>query len=164
MRECTGIEIAEEWMYHIGVPTDKIEEYAKKHANTTTAYMPYIDAFFEPRKNSDRPHVVPKGSVNLAFIGQFAEIPADTIFTTEYSMRSGMESVYTLMNVDRGVPEVWSSRYDVREMLRASYYAIDRKQLKDMDLTVAERFLLKKVLKKIKNTDVETLLKDSNLI
>ena len=79
-------------------------------------------------------------------------------------MRSGMESVYTLMNVDRGVPEVWGSRYDVREMLRASYYAIDRKQLKDMDLTVAERFLLKKVLKKIKNTDVETLLKDSNLI
>ena len=164
MRECTGIEIAEEWMYHIGVPTDKIEEYAKKHANTTTAYMPYIDAFFEPRKNSDRPHVVPKGSVNLAFIGQFVEIPADTIFTTEYSMRSGMESVYTLMNVDRGVPEVWGSRYDVREMLRASYYAIDRKQLKDMDLTVAERFLLKKVLKKFKNTDVETLLKDSNLI
>ena len=52
----------------------------------------------------------------------------------------------------------------MREMLRASYYAIDRKQLKDMDLTVAERFLLKKVLKKIKNTDVETLLKDSNLI
>lgn len=79
-------------------------------------------------------------------------------------MRSGMESVYTLMNVDRGVPEVWGSRYDVREMLRASYYAIDRKQLKDMDLTVAERFLLKKVLKKFKNTDVETLLKDSNLI
>ncbi len=164
MRECTGKEVAEEWMYHIGVPTDKIEEYAEKHSNVTTAYMPYIDAFFEPRKGSDRPRVVPNGSVNIAFIGQFAEIPADTIFTTEYSMRSGMEAVYTLMNIDRGVPEVWGSRYDVREMLRASYYALDRKKLLDTNLSVAERFLLKKLLKKIKGTDIETVLKDSNLI
>ena len=79
-------------------------------------------------------------------------------------MRSGMGVVYTLMNIDRAVPEVWGSRYDVRGMLRASYYAIDRKQLKDMDLSLTERFLLKKVLKKIKGTDVEKLLKDSNLI
>ncbi len=164
MRECTGLEVAEEWMYHIGVPTDKIEEYAKNHSNVTTAYMPYIDAFFEPRKNSDRPLVVPKGSVNIAFLGQFAEIPADTIFTTEYSMRTGMEAVYTLMNVDRAVPEVWGSRYDVREMLRASYYAIDRKKLLDTDLSCAERFLLKKLLKKTKGTDVEKVLKESGLI
>ncbi len=164
MRDCTGVEIAMEWMYHIGVPTDKIEDYAKNHANTTSAFMPYIDAFFQPRSGSDRPLVVPQGSKNLAFIGQFAEIPADTIFTTEYSMRSGMEAVYTLLNVDRGVPEVWGSRYDVRELLRAAYYAIDRKQLKDMPLSAKERFLLKKVLKKIKDTDVETLLRESKLI
>ena len=31
----------------------------------------------------------------------------DTVFTTEYSIRTGMEAVYTLCNVDRGVPEVW---------------------------------------------------------
>ena len=164
MRECTGVEVAEEWMYHIGVPTDKIEEYAKKHANTTTAFMPYIDAFFQPRSGTDRPLVVPKGSENIAFIGQFAEIPADTIFTTEYSMRSGMEAVYTLLNVDRGVPEVWGSRYDVRELLRATYYSVDRKQLKDMPLSCMERFLLKKVLKKVKDTDIETLLRESKLL
>lgn len=164
MRECTGMEVAEEWMYHIGVPTDKIEEYAKKHANTTTAFMPYIDAFFQPRSGTDRPLVVPKGSENIAFIGQFAEIPADTIFTTEYSMRSGMEAVYTLLNVDRGVPEVWGSRYDVRELLRATYYSVDRKQLKDMPLSCMERFLLKKVLKKVRDTDIETLLRESKLL
>lgn len=164
MRDCTGIEIAEEWMYHIGVPEDKIAEYARDHANTTTAFMPYIDAFFQPRKNIDRPLVVPKGSKNLAFIGQFAEIPHDTIFTTEYSMRSGMEAVYTLFDVDRGVPEVWGSRYDIRELLRATYYSIDRKSLKDMPLNCFEKILLKKVLKKVKGTDIETLLKDTKLI
>ena len=40
--------------------------------------------------------------MNFAFIGQFAETPRDTIFTTEYSMRTGMESVYTLLDIDRG--------------------------------------------------------------
>ena len=73
--------------------------------------MPYIDAFFMPRAYGDRPKVVPDGAVNFAFLGQFAETPRDTIFTTEYSMRTGMEAVYTLLNVDRGVPEVWGSVY-----------------------------------------------------
>ena len=51
---------------------------------------------------------MPDGAVNFAFLGQFAETARDTIFTTEYSMRTGMEAVYTLLNVDRGVPEVWA--------------------------------------------------------
>ena len=106
MRDCTGKEICMEWLYHIGVPEDQIEELAENSANTVPVMMPYIDAFFMPRAKGDRPDVVPKGAVNFAFIGQFAETPRDTIFTTEYSMRTGMESVYTLLNVDRGVPEV----------------------------------------------------------
>ena len=32
-------------------------------------------------------------------------------------MRTGMEAVYTLLNVDRGVPEVWGSVYDIRCLL-----------------------------------------------
>ena len=126
--------------------------------------MPYINAFFQPRKESDRPRVVPEGAVNFAFIGQFAETPRDTIFTTEYSMRTGMESVYTLLNVDRGVPEVWGSKYDVRELLRACYYAIDKKPLSEAELNFGERELMRIVLKKIRGTDVELLLKESGLI
>ena len=126
--------------------------------------MPYINAFFQPRKNADRPKVVPDGAVNFAFIGQFAETPRDTIFTTEYSMRTGMESVYTLLNVDRGVPEVWGSKYDVRELLRACYYAIDKKPITDIKLSFKEKELLKIVMKKVKGTDIELLLKESGLI
>ena len=82
-------------------PTE-IDDLAQNACNTTTCFMPYINAFFQPSKESDRPKVVPDGAVNFAFIGQFAETPRDTIFTTEYSMRTGMESVYTLLDVDRG--------------------------------------------------------------
>ena len=125
--------------------------------------MPYINAFFQPRKNEDRPLVVPKGAVNFAFIGQFAETPRDTIFTTEYSIRTGMEAVYTLLNVDRAVPEVWGSKYDVRELLKACYYAIDKKRIDEVPLTFAEKQLLKIVRKKIKGTDIELLLEESGL-
>ncbi|MEE1410585.1 MAG: oleate hydratase [Bulleidia sp.] len=163
MRECTGKEVCEEWLYHIGIPEDRIEKLASEACNTTTCYMPYINAFFQPRKNSDRPHVVPDGAVNFAFIGQFAETPRDTIFTTEYSIRTGMESVYTLMNVDRAVPEVWGSQYDIRELLRATYYAIDKKTI-DTQLNPLEQKVLMGVLKKVKGTDIELLLKQSGLI
>ena len=63
--------------------------------------MPYITAFFMPRAKGDRPDVIPDGCVNFAFLGQFAETPRDTIFTTEYSVRTAMEAVYGLMGVDR---------------------------------------------------------------
>ena len=164
MRDCTGEEVCKEWLYHIGVPADQIDTLAKEACNTTTCFMPYINAFFQPRKNEDRPLVVPEGAVNFAFVGQFAETPRDTIFTTEYSIRTGMEAVYTLLNVDRGVPEVWGSKYDVRELLRACYYAVDKKPINECDLSFAEREVLKIALRKVKGTDIEILLKNSGLI
>lgn len=164
MRDCTGEEICQEWLYHIGMDESKIKDYSENACNTTTCFMPYINAFFQPRKNVDRPKVVPEGAVNFAFIGQFAETPRDTIFTTEYSMRTGMESVYTLLNVDRGVPEVWGSQYDIRELLRAAYYAVDKKKINELPLNFKEKMLLNTVLKNVKGTDLELLLRETGLI
>ena len=162
IKTCTGKEICEEWLYHIGIPTNEIEKYADK-CNTTTCYMPYINAFFQPREEKDRPLVVPKESINFAFVGQFAETPRDTIFTTEYSIRTGMEAVYTLLKVDRAVPEVWGSKYDVRELLKACYYAVDKKSVDELPLTFAEKQAIKIFKKKIKGTDLEILFKESGL-
>jgi oleate hydratase len=164
MRECTGMEICEEWLYHIGVPTDQIEDMARNSANTVPVMMPYITAFFMPRDNNDRPKVTPDGSVNFAFLGQFAEVARDTIFTTEYSMRTGMEAVYTLCNVDRGVPEVWGSVYDVRDLVDSSVALSDGKGLDDLQLNFVEKQALQQVMKKIKGTDIEKLLKDHKIL
>lgn len=164
MRDCTGKEICEEWLYHLGVPVNKIEELAEKHSNTIPVMMPYIDAFFMPRKEEDRPKVVPDKAVNFAFLGQFAETERDTIFTTEYSMRTGMEAVYTLCNVDRGVPEVWGSTYDVRCLLDATVKLRDGKPITDMKMNFIQKFALKKALKMTSNTDVEKLLKRYKVI
>ena len=164
MRDCTGKEICMEWLYHIGVPENEIEDLAEHSANTVPCMMPYITAFFMPREYGDRPDVVPQGAVNFAFLGQFAETKRDTIFTTEYSMRTGMEAVYTLLNIDRGVPEVWGSVYDIRALLDATVKLRDGKKITDMDYNLIERFAIKKLLEKIKGTDAEKILKEYNVI
>ena len=164
MRECTGKEICMEWLYHLGVPENQIEELASNSANTIPVMMPYIDAFFMPRNGTDRPKVVPKQAVNFAFLGQFAEVERDTIFTTEYSIRTAMVAVYTLLNIDRGVPEVWGSTYDIRDLLNATVKLRDGKTITDIDLGFKEKLALKEALKAIKGTDIEKILKEYNVI
>ena len=164
MRDCTGEEICEEWLYHIGVPEDKIHDLAANHCNTIPCMMPFVTAFFMPRQKDDRPLVRPKGSKNFAFIGQFAETPRDTIFTTEYSMRTGMEAVYDLLDIERAVPEVWGSAYDVRDMLKAAVHMRDGKPLTEMEMNPIEKLAVKEMLKKVKGTDIELVLKEYGAI
>ena len=164
MRDCTGKEICMEWLYHLGVPENQIEELAEKSANTIPVMMPYIDAFFMPRNGTDRPKVVPNQAVNFAFLGQFAETERDTIFTTEYSIRTAMVAVYTLLNIDRGVPEVWGSTYDIRDLLNATVKLRDGKPITEMNLGLKEKIALKEVLKQIKGTDIEKILKEYHVI
>ncbi len=130
MSECTGEEITQEWLFHLGVPVEEIPELAATGANCVPVMMPYVTAFFMPRQSGDRPDVVPEGSVNFAFIGQFSESKQrDCIFTTEYSVRTPMEAVYTLLDVERAVPEVFNSTYDVRWLLDATIRLRDGKPL-----------------------------------
>ena len=164
MRECTGKEICMEWLYHLGVPVAEIADLAEHSAKTVPVMMPYITAFFMPREKGDRPNVVPDGAVNFAFLGQFAETARDTIFTTEYSIRTGMEAVYSLLDIDRSVPEVWGSTYDVRDLVNASVALRDGRKITDMDLGVVEKLALKELLKKVRGTDVEKLLAEHGAI
>ncbi|HUM83587.1 MAG TPA: oleate hydratase [Lachnospiraceae bacterium] len=164
MRDCTGKEICMEWLYHLGVPEAEIEGLAEKSANTVPVMMPYITAFFMPREKGDRPDVVPEGAVNFAFLGQFAETKRDTIFTTEYSIRTGMEAVYTLLNVDRGVPEVWGSTFDVRDLIDATVKLRDGRKITDMKMNPIAGIALKEALKKAAGTDIGKLLKEHDAV
>lgn len=162
--DCTGIELCEEWLYHIGVPQDQIVDIATNSANTVPCHMPYITSYFMPRAVGDRPLVVPKGSVNLAFIGNFAETDRDTVFTTEYSVRTAMEAVYTLLDINRGVPEVFGSSFDARVLLRTLYYLNDHKNLSEIKLPLTDRLIEKEILKKSKGSYIEELLRDAKLL
>lgn len=164
MKDCTGIEIAEEWLYHMGVPESQIHDMAVNSANTIPCMMPYVMSYFMPRALGDRPLTVPKRSINLAFIGNFAETERDTVFTTEYSVRTAMEAVYQLLNIDRGVPEVFASAFDIRVLLNSSARLMDGKKLYDLKLPFILKYLEKKGIEKTKGTMVYDLLKESGLI
>jgi len=117
MSDCTGEELVSELLYHWGAK-DQIPEILQT-VKVIPCMMPYITSQFMPRVKGDRPDVIPVGSKNLAFLGQFAEIPDDCVFTVEYSVRSAMMAVYALLGLDKTPPEVWPSRFDVRVIAKA---------------------------------------------
>jgi oleate hydratase len=117
--ESTGREMFEELLYHMGLK-DRIPEILSHTVNVIPSMMPYITSQFMPRVAGDRPEVVPAGSRNFGFLGQYAEVPQDCVFTVEYSVRSAMMAVYRLMKIDKKVEEVYPSQYDVRVLTTAA--------------------------------------------
>ncbi|WP_408930395.1 oleate hydratase [Corynebacterium sp. YSMAA5_1_F9] len=165
IEESTGEEITREWLYHLGVPVDQIDEMAATGAKAVPVMMPYVTAFFMPRQAGDRPDVVPEGAKNFAFIGQFAEsAQRDCIFTTEYSVRTPMEAVYTLMDLERGVPEVFNSTFDVRALLDATVQLRDGQALGSGRDTKAGRFMRKHFLDKLEDNEIGELLHEAGLL
>lgn len=161
MQACTGEEITQEWLYHLGVPVEDIADLAASGARTVPVMMPYITAFFMPRQAGDRPDVVPAGAVNFAFIGQFAESKQrDCIFTTEYSVRTPMEAVYTLLDVERGVPEVFNSTYDIRTLLAAVAPLRDGEGIEIPGPAILRKLLLKT----LEGTEIAKLVERFHLI
>ena len=161
MQDCTGEEITQEWLYHLGVPVEDIPELAKTGAKTVPVMMPYVTSFFMPRQAGDRPDVVPTDAINFAFIGQFSESKQrDCIFTTEYSVRTPMEAVYTLLDIERGIPEVFNSTYDLRCLLAATGRLRDGKEMQ----IPGPKFLRHLLLSKLDNTQIGALLKEYKII
>ncbi|MGL5766057.1 MAG: oleate hydratase [Sarcina sp.] len=117
MGDCTGNELLSELLYHLGLE-DSIDEILKTD-KVIPVMMPYITSQFMPRVLGDRPNVVPEGSVNLAFLGQFSEIPDDVVFTVEYSVRSAMIATYTLLKLNKVPPVIHPSQYDIRVLSKA---------------------------------------------
>ena len=101
MDQCNGADILHELCGHLRFDPDTI-----MGANCIPCRLPYTTAEFMPRKQGDRPLPVPPATHNFAFISQFVEIPDDTVFTVEYSVRAAQIAVYTLLGITRAIPPV----------------------------------------------------------
>lgn len=75
-----------------------------------------------------------------------------------------MEAVYGLLGVDRGVPEVWGSVYDIRELLESSVRLMDGKSPLEMELPGPLNVLKKPLLRAVKGTVIEKVLRDHKVI
>ena len=72
--------------------------------------------------------------------------------------------VYGLLGVDRGVPEVWGSVYDIRELLDSSVKLMDGVSPLEIELPGPLNKLKKPLLKAISGTVIEKLLRDHNIL
>ena len=119
MSECTGAEMLEELYYHLKIQ-DLMKPITKAgKVNCIPVAMPFVDSLFMPRTLGDRPNVIPKGSTNFAFLGQFAEAPKDCVFTVEYSVRTAQMAVYGLFDTDKKVHPMYDSAHNPRYLLEA---------------------------------------------
>ena len=117
MSACTGREIMTEILGHL-----KIRAQAQHILDTCVCIpcmMPFITSQFLCRDHGDRPQVTPEGYENLAFIGQFCELPDDVVFTVEYSIRSAQTAVYALMGLPLKPPAVYKGEHDPRVLFKA---------------------------------------------
>jgi oleate hydratase len=71
-----------------------------------------------------------------------------------------MEAVYTLLNVDRGVPEVFNSAWDIRTLLAASSHLRDGVELNPP----IPAFLQNLLLKQLDRTQIGALLREFHLV
>ena len=117
MSACTGREIMTEILGHL-----RLQEHASRTLDACTCIpcmMPFITSQFLPRSKGDRAMVRPDGSKNLAFVGQFCEIPDDVVFTVEYSIRSAQIAVYSLLGLEREPPPVYKGQFNPRVLFEA---------------------------------------------
>lgn len=117
MSACTGREILIELIGHLGI-VDQMEAILASSI-CLPCMMPFITSQFLCRKNGDRPSVRPEGFANFAVTGQFCEQPDDVVFTVEYSVRSAMSAVYTLLDLDRKPPAVFKGQFNFRNLYAA---------------------------------------------
>jgi oleate hydratase len=99
MSDCTGAEIMTELLAHLKF--NDVTDQLLRSSNCIPCMMPYITSQFLTRVKGDRPEVVTDACKNLAFIGQFAEVPEDVVFTVEYSIRTAQTAVYKLLGLDK---------------------------------------------------------------
>ncbi|KAJ6119962.1 67 kDa myosin-cross-reactive antigen family protein [Penicillium sp. IBT 18751x] len=108
MSSCSGQEVLTEVVQHLQFPTDPILE----HSVTVTSLLPLATAQYLTREEDERPKVVPENVSNIALIGQFVEIPEDTVFSMEYTIRGAQTAVYQLMGLKDKKPKAQKSYWD----------------------------------------------------
>ncbi len=119
MSECNGEEILEELWYQLKIQNlmKPIVEAGK--VNCIPVAMPFIDSLFMPYAKGDRPDVLPRGATNFAFLGQFADLANECVFTVEYSVRCAQTAVYGLFKTEKDVLPIYNSIHRPEVLIKA---------------------------------------------
>ena len=102
-----------------------------------------------PRKIKDRPEIIPNSTTNLAFIGQFVELPGDVVFTVETSVRTAMTAVYKMYHLDKPIVPLFQGQYDIRMLTIALKTMLGKDKIEVSDLPKINPLKINSTLKQI---------------
>jgi oleate hydratase len=119
MSDCNGEEMLQELWGHLKLNHLMDPVMASGKINCIPVAMPFVDSLFMPRTLGDRPDVLPKGTTNFAFLGQFAEVKDDCVFTVEYSVRCAQVAVFGLFETNRKVMPIYDSIHIPSVLIKA---------------------------------------------
>lgn len=120
MGDCTGEELLTEMCYQFGFMNGL--PAIIKNAECIPFMLPYVTSMFLPRTHYDRPPVVPDRSTNLAFIGEYTEMPEDSVFMVSYSTKSAQTAVYKLLHVDKEVTPTYHGMHNIWNWIKVLYW------------------------------------------
>ncbi len=124
MTDCTGAEILEEVVRHFRF--DGQLDAIMASSICIPCHMPFVNNIWLPRRQGDRPSVVPDGATDLGLIGQYVEVPQDIAFTVEYSARTAWEAIHTLLKRGPPPPPVYQAEYDPKALVDALMVLLDQ--------------------------------------
>ena len=116
MTECAGAEILEEVVRQLKF--DRLDAIMASSIRIP-CHSPFVNNIWLPRRQGDRPNVVPEGATNLGLIGQYVEVAQDIAFTIEYSARTAWEAIHTLTRRGPAPPPVFQAEYDPKAFVNA---------------------------------------------
>ncbi|PKN39035.1 MAG: oleate hydratase [Deltaproteobacteria bacterium HGW-Deltaproteobacteria-2] len=120
MGECTGEELLTEMCYQFGFMNELPE--ILKSSECIPFMLPYVTSMFLPRNQYDRPPVIPDRSTNLALIGEFTEMPEDTVFMVSYSTKTAQTAVYKLLHVNKEITPIYRGTHNVWNWIKVLYW------------------------------------------
>ncbi|MFJ7342094.1 oleate hydratase [Streptomyces sp. NPDC101110] len=125
MTMCSGREILDEVLHHLAFD-ETVADRVRATSTVIPCLVPYATSQLLARRRDDRPKVVPEGSVNLAFIGPFADVPDDVAGTVEHSVRTAWTAVARLLGLGEHPPAVLNGRHHPR-VLAAAWETVHRR-------------------------------------
>jgi oleate hydratase len=117
MSDCSGADIMLEVLGHLGCADER--EVLLDRCICIPCKLPFITSQFLPRAAGDRPEVRPRGSQNIALMGQFCELADDVVFTVEYSIRSARAAVVEMLGLEDSAPPMYSGLHTPRVLYEA---------------------------------------------
>ena len=94
-----------ELLSHLNFPVESL----LSKSITIPCLLPLATSALLQRYRKSRPEVIPPNTTNIALVGQFTEIPSDTTFNMEYSVRGAQTAVYALMGLPKSPPKTKQS-------------------------------------------------------